>query len=88
MLINYLTITLRSFRKNYLYATLNILGLAIGFRGLHPHRGISCTTKPATRTFTPGQNVFTGLRTATSQTANSGYTGRVYPVDYINELPS
>jgi putative ABC transport system permease protein len=87
MLINHLKISLRNFRKNALYATLNIIGLAVGFTAfililiyLHYETSFENFHPQAERIYR-----------ATYQFESGGeynvHWARV-PVDYVNELPN
>ena len=87
MLRNYLTITLRHFRKNYHYATLNVLGLALGFAAciliatyVHYETSYESFHTQADR-----------IHRVTYRFESKGEFGihwaRV-PVDYVNELPN
>ena len=87
MLRNYLTITLRHFRKNYRYATLNVLGLALGFAAcmlitvyVHYETSYESFHTQANR-----------IHRVTYRFESEGEFGvhwaRV-PVDYVNELPN
>ena len=87
MLINYLKITLRSFRKNYLYATLNILGLAIGFAAfiiiaVYVHYETSYENFHSR-----ADRIYRATYRFQSEGAFGVHWARV-PVNYINELPN
>ena len=87
MLLNYLTITLRHFRRNYLYATLNVLGLAIGLAAfmliaiyVHYETSYENFHSRAERIYRPTYHF-------QSEGDYEVHWARV-PVDYINELPN
>ncbi|MGB3589373.1 MAG: ABC transporter permease, partial [Tunicatimonas sp.] len=87
MLKNYLKISLRSFKKNFLYASLNVLGLTIGFTAvifilIYLHYETS---------FESFHNQSERIYRASYQYESGGeydvHWARV-PVDYVNELPN
>ena len=87
MLINSLNIALRQFRKNYLYATLNVLGLTIGFAAfiiiaiyLHYETSYEGFHSQAEHIYRPTYRY-------QSEGDYQVHWARV-PVDYINELPN
>ena len=87
MLKNYLKISLRNFRKNALYATLNIVGLAIGFAAcifiaiyLHYETSFENFHSQADRIYRASYRFESGGE-------YNVHWARV-PVDYVNELPN
>ena len=87
MLSNYLKIARRHFRQNYLYATLNVLGLAIGFAAfiiiavyLHYETSYESFHARAERIYRPTYRY-------QSEGEYGAHWARI-PVDYINELPN
>ena len=86
MLRNYLTITLRHFRKHYRYATLNVLGLALGFAAciliaVYVHYETSYESF-----HTRAKRIQRVTYRFQSQGEFGVHWARV-PVDYVNELP-
>ena len=86
MLRNYLTITLRHFRKNYRYATLNVLGLALGFAAcmliaVYVHYETSYENF-----HTKADRIYRATYRFESEGEFGVHWARV-PVDYVNELP-
>ncbi len=87
MLLNYLTITLRHFRKNYRYATLNVLGLAIGFAAciliaVYVHYETSYENFHS-----KADRIYRATYRFQSEGDFGVHWARV-PVDYVNELPN
>ena len=87
MLINYLKITLRSFQKNYLYATLNVIGLAVGFAAfilitVYVHYETSFENFHS-----KAERIYRATYRYQSAGAYGVHWARV-PVDYINQLPN
>ena len=87
MLRNYLTTTLRHFRQHYRYATLNILGLAIGFAAciliaVYVHHEASYDSFHA-----QANRIYRATYRFQSEGAFGVHWARV-PVDYVNELPN
>ena len=87
MLRSYLTTTLRHFRQHYRYATLNILGLAIGFAAciliaVYVHHEASYDSFHA-----QANRIYRATYRFQSEGAFRVHWARV-PVDYVNELPN
>ena len=85
MCIHYLVVALRNFRKNYLYATLNMLGLAVGFAAfiliavyLHYETSYENFHTQAERIYRPTYRF--------QSDGNYDVHWARIPVDYINEL--
>jgi len=87
MLKNYLKISLRNFRKNALYATLNIVGLAIGFAAcifiaIYLHYETSFENFHA-----QADRIYRATYKYQSEGEYGVHWARV-PADYVNELPN
>ncbi len=87
MLKNYLKISLRSFKKNFLYASLNVLGLTIGFTAvifiliyLHYETSFESFHNQSERIYRASYRYESGGE-------YDVHWARV-PVDYVNELPN
>ena len=87
MLINYLKITLRNFRKNYVYTTLNILGLAIGFAALIIIAVYLHYETSYEHFHTKAERIYRPTYRFQSEGEYAVHWARI-PVDYINELPN
>ncbi len=87
MLRNYLATTLRHFRKNYRYATLNVLGLALGFAAclliaVYVHYETSYESF-----HTQADRIYRTTYRFQPEGEFGVHWARV-PVDYVNELPN
>ena len=86
MFVNYLKITLRNFRKNYRYASLNILGLAIGFAACILIALYLRYETSYENFHTNAERIYRATYRFQSEGDFRVHWARV-PVDYVNELP-
>ncbi|MGB3850811.1 MAG: ABC transporter permease [Tunicatimonas sp.] len=86
MLNNYLTTTLRHFRQHYRYATLNIIGLAIGFAACILIAGYVHYETSYENFHSNADRIYRATYRFQSEGEFGVHWARV-PVDYVNELP-